>query len=51
MASVEVGAGERMIDQALVDLNRLLGRLRDTPVSRGEPYAPTWNRAVATGTP
>ena len=44
MASVEVGAGERMINQALVCLNRLLGRLRDTPVSRGEPYAPTWKR-------
>jgi len=44
MASVEVGAGERMINQALVGLNRLLGRLRDTPVSRGEPYAPTWKR-------
>ncbi|HWB85195.1 MAG TPA: hypothetical protein VG675_13705 [Bryobacteraceae bacterium] len=45
MAGVELGAGEAMVNRALIDLDRMLGRLRDRPVKSGEPYSPTWQRS------
>ncbi len=42
MTGVEPGAGEAMINRALIDVDRLLGRLRDNPTPSGQSYPSTW---------
>ena len=44
MAAVEPGAGERMVNRALVEVNRLLGRFGSEPVRPGQAYGPSWKR-------
>src|SRR5581483_11516612 len=43
MAAVPPGTGEALVNRALIDLDRLLGRLRNTPaLPSGQSYNSTW---------